>query len=122
MAASQRIRKVTPVEVEKVSTNKKSRDEFSDASRDDESRNNRQKQGLAPEIEKTIGLQNLKRNSVLHLSPINSGCLLFETASQVAILLNNGNEFPSVPITHAAFMKEICINLKQSLEMINSFM
>ncbi|GFY71556.1 hypothetical protein TNIN_459861, partial [Trichonephila inaurata madagascariensis] len=50
MAASQRIRKVTPVEVEKVSTNKKSRDEFSDASRDDESRNNRQKQGLAPEL------------------------------------------------------------------------
>ncbi|GFT88527.1 hypothetical protein TNCV_263081 [Trichonephila clavipes] len=55
MAASQRKRVVTPVWVEKVSTNKKSSDEFSDVNRDDEGRNNSQKQGLAPGIEKTTG-------------------------------------------------------------------
>ncbi|GBM98118.1 hypothetical protein AVEN_229764-1 [Araneus ventricosus] len=36
-----------------------------------------------------------------------------------AVLLNNGNELPSIPVAHAVYMKEIYHNLKQLLEMIN---
>ncbi|GBN34360.1 hypothetical protein AVEN_107476-1 [Araneus ventricosus] len=46
---------------------------------------------------------------------------LFIDASKLslkAILLNNGNELPSIPVAHAVYMKETCHNLKQLLEMI----
>ncbi|GBM42738.1 CCR4-NOT transcription complex subunit 6-like [Araneus ventricosus] len=36
-----------------------------------------------------------------------------------AVLLNNGNELPSIPVAHAVYMKETYHNLKQLLEMIN---
>ncbi|GBN26262.1 hypothetical protein AVEN_88691-1 [Araneus ventricosus] len=36
-----------------------------------------------------------------------------------AVLLNNGNELPSIPVAHAVYMKEIYHNLKQLLDMIN---
>ncbi|GBM21862.1 hypothetical protein AVEN_32850-1 [Araneus ventricosus] len=36
-----------------------------------------------------------------------------------AVLLNNGNEIPSIPVAPAVYMKETYHNLKQLLEMIN---
>ncbi|GBM89813.1 Structural maintenance of chromosomes protein 5 [Araneus ventricosus] len=36
-----------------------------------------------------------------------------------AVLLNNGNELPSIPVSDAVYMKETYHNLKQLLEMIN---
>ncbi|GBM78562.1 hypothetical protein AVEN_158541-1 [Araneus ventricosus] len=36
-----------------------------------------------------------------------------------AVLLNNGNELPSISVVHAVYMKETYHNLKQLLEMIN---
>ncbi|GBO31287.1 hypothetical protein AVEN_148613-1 [Araneus ventricosus] len=47
---------------------------------------------------------------------------LFIDASKLslkAVLLNNGNELPSIPVSHAVYMKETYHNLKQLLEMIN---
>ncbi|GBN17355.1 hypothetical protein AVEN_69371-1 [Araneus ventricosus] len=35
------------------------------------------------------------------------------------VLLKNGNELPSIPVSHAFYMKEPYHNLKQLLEMIN---
>lgn len=47
---------------------------------------------------------------------------LFIDASKLslkAVLLNNGNQLPSIPIAHAVYMKETYGNLKQLLETIN---
>ncbi|GBL75729.1 hypothetical protein AVEN_155031-1 [Araneus ventricosus] len=47
---------------------------------------------------------------------------LFIDASKLslkAVLLNNGNELPSIPVAHAVYMKRTYHNLKQLLEMIN---
>ncbi|GBL80091.1 hypothetical protein AVEN_29096-1 [Araneus ventricosus] len=47
---------------------------------------------------------------------------LFIDASKLslkAVLLNNGNELPSISVTHVVYMKETYRNLKDLLEMIN---
>ncbi|GBL85509.1 hypothetical protein AVEN_272388-1 [Araneus ventricosus] len=36
-----------------------------------------------------------------------------------AVLLNNGNELPSIPVAHGVYMKETYHNLKQLLDIIN---
>ncbi|GBN41204.1 hypothetical protein AVEN_65471-1 [Araneus ventricosus] len=38
---------------------------------------------------------------------------------KMAVLLNNKNELPSIPVTYSVHMKETCHNLKQLSEMIN---
>ncbi|GBL77771.1 hypothetical protein AVEN_210980-1 [Araneus ventricosus] len=46
---------------------------------------------------------------------------LFIDASKLslkAVLLNNGNALPSIPVAHAVYMKETYHNLKQLLEII----
>ncbi|GBM36680.1 hypothetical protein AVEN_221950-1 [Araneus ventricosus] len=47
---------------------------------------------------------------------------LFMDASELthkAVLLNNANELPSIPVSHAVYMKDTYHNLKELLEMIN---
>ncbi|GBL98998.1 hypothetical protein AVEN_227510-1 [Araneus ventricosus] len=47
---------------------------------------------------------------------------LFIDASKLslkAVLLNNGNELPSIPVAHAVYMKETYHNLKHLSEIIN---
>ena len=38
--------------------------------------------------------------------------------SLIAVLLHNGNKFPSVPLVHTTNMKESCVNMKLLLEKI----
>ncbi|GBM12053.1 hypothetical protein AVEN_245459-1 [Araneus ventricosus] len=48
---------------------------------------------------------------------MNGGCA--SKLSLKAVLLNNGNELPSIPVAYVVYMKETYHSLKQLLEMIN---
>ncbi|GBN48334.1 hypothetical protein AVEN_114514-1 [Araneus ventricosus] len=74
-----------------------------------------------PEPPTDVSISSDEENlDVSHNSPQASGC--GGNASKLSlktVLLNNGNELPSIPVAHAVYTKETHHNLKQLSEMIN---